>query len=311
MQSLRRRLGPAPEWRPFRDYVLSLHRELPHLGTEYAVRHAPDLALFAFGAGGDAREVARGRGLRHARLVALKADIDRHLTSDRPRLGRLASQHGISERYIRALFADEDMGFNDYVAGQRLALTPRRLTDPASAARSVCQVAFTSGCGDISWFNARFRRAFGMTPTEARRWRPGGVPDRGRRYGPITELFRVRITPTGPNDFLIPTCAAPSPAGEDPGSLEEGYACPGPDDCFIDDPTGLSFVLPAGWTSDLPFLAETAGGVAASAPTATFTGPDGQLLLLNPIRWIESNGTCSRTAVGDFCMFGAPPMAWR
>jgi hypothetical protein len=143
-------------------------------------------------------------------------------------------------------------------------------------------------------------------------------------HGPITELFlpgdydvrgdagdsvffgRVRITPDGPNDFLIPVSASLSPAGEDPGSLEEGYACPGPDDCLIDDPTGLSFVLPAGWTSDLPFLAETAGGAVASAPVVTFTGPDGQLLLLNPIRWIESNGTCSRTAVGDLCIFGVP-----
>jgi AraC-like DNA-binding protein len=174
--NLRRRLGPAPEWRLFRDYVLSLHRELPHLRAEHAARHARhvhDLALLAFGATGDAREIARGRGLRHARLVALKADIDRHLTSERLCLGWLAARHGISERYIRALFADEDMGFNDYVAGQRLALAYRRLTDPASAARSVSQIAFASGFGDISWFNARFRRAFGMTPTEARRLAAG------------------------------------------------------------------------------------------------------------------------------------------
>ncbi len=142
-------------------------------------------------------------------------------------------------------------------------------------------------------------------------------------YGPITELFlpgtydvtgdagdtvffsRVVIKRKGPNDFVIPISA--SPAGEDNESLEEGHACPGGRACQIDDPSGLSFVLPAGWTSDAPFLAETAGGVVADAPTVTFMGPGGhQVLVLNPIRWIESNGSCTDSPIGPLCIFGPP-----
>jgi len=141
-------------------------------------------------------------------------------------------------------------------------------------------------------------------------------------YGPVTELFipgeydvtgdagdtvffgRVRITLEGPNDFVIPPSAALSPAGED---STEGHFCPGPDTCPIEDVSGLSFTLPAGWRSDAPFLAETAGGSVAAAPTATFMGPDGSpLLLLNPLRWMESNGPCTDSPAGALCIFGPP-----
>ena len=143
--------------------------------------------------------------------------------------------------------------------------------------------------------------------------------------GPITELFlpgtydvtgdagdtvffaRVVITRKGPNDFVIPVSAELSSAGEDSRSLEEGRLCTGSKACLIEDATGLTFLLPAGWTSDAPFLAETAGGVVADAPTVTFTGPGGhQVLVFNPIRWIESNGTCAQSPVGPLCIFGPP-----
>ena len=144
-------------------------------------------------------------------------------------------------------------------------------------------------------------------------------------YGPITELFlpglydvtgdagddvffgRVEITAAGPNDFVIPRSDALSPAGEDGDVVDEGHACPGPEHCRIDDPSGLGFVLPAGWTSDLPFLAETAAGVVAAQPTVTFTGPGGhQVLVLNPLRWLDSSGTCAESPVGPLCIFGPP-----
>jgi AraC-like DNA-binding protein len=168
---LRRRLALTPAWRIFRDFVRSLHREMPGHDAERLIPYgaqARDLALLAFGATGEAREIAKRRGLRHARLAAIKADINRHLTGGQLSLAWLARRHGISERYIRALFADEGMGFGDHVAGERLALALRRLRDPALARQTVSEIALASGFGDISWFNARFRRAYGMTPTEAR-----------------------------------------------------------------------------------------------------------------------------------------------
>lgn len=115
---------------------------------------------------------------------------------------------------------------------------------------------------------------------------------------------RVTITQEGPNRFIIPPSEADSPAGED---REGGHECVGPDPCRIDDKSGLSFLLPPGWSSDTPFLYETAGGVAASYPTVTLLGPGGTLaLVLNPIRWVEDNGSCTESAVGPFCILGKP-----
>ncbi len=167
---LRRRMALTPQWRLFRDYALNLHREMPHLWPEHHERHAAhvqELALLALSADGS-RARQEGRGLRHARLTAMMRDIDRNLTTTRLSIGWIAARHGISERYVRALFADAGTTFGDHVATRRLALARRLLGDPAHAARSISEVALAAGFGDISWFNARFKRAYGMTPRAAR-----------------------------------------------------------------------------------------------------------------------------------------------
>ncbi|MBN9021962.1 MAG: AraC family transcriptional regulator, partial [Rhizobiales bacterium] len=166
---LRRRTRLTPEWRLFRDYVLNLHRELPHLDPERLGRdagHVQDLARFALSPEGRPR--AESNGLRHARLSAMMRDIERHLTTTRMGIGWIARRHGISERYVRALFAEAGTTFNDHVAGQRLALAHRLLRDPGQATRSISDIALAAGFGDISWFNARFKRTFGMTPRDLR-----------------------------------------------------------------------------------------------------------------------------------------------
>jgi AraC-like DNA-binding protein len=167
---LRQRRALTPQWRLFRDYALNLHREMPHLWPEHHARyaaHVQELALLALLAGG-ARAGHEGQGLRHARLTAMMRDIDRNLTTTRLSIAWIAGRHGISERYVRALFADAGTTFGDHLAARRLALAHRLLGDPVHAARSISEVALAAGFGDISWFNTRFKRAYGMTPSAAR-----------------------------------------------------------------------------------------------------------------------------------------------
>ena len=80
----------------------------------------------------------------------------------------IAARHSISPRYIRSLFAGENTSFREYVAQRRLLLAHRRLCDPAQCTIGVSDIALSSGFGDLSWFNARFRRAFGATPKDVR-----------------------------------------------------------------------------------------------------------------------------------------------
>lgn len=176
---LRRAVPMTPQWHLFASAVHDLHAAAGTLAPSELARrsvHVQDLALLALGADGEARRIAAGRGLRSARLAAIKADIEAHLTDPRLDAGFIAARHRISPRYIRALFADEDGSFNDHVVHRRLLLAYRCLTDP-DGADSVSRIAMETGFGDLSWFNARFKRLFGVTPREARaRGRAGTDP---------------------------------------------------------------------------------------------------------------------------------------
>ena len=169
--ALRSTIAVTPQWRLLLAYARSLHAELeslPAAQVALCAEHIHDLTLMALGARREAEETARGRGVRAARLKAIKADIDAHLASPALSVDWIAGRHGISPRYIRALFAGEATTFRDHVAARRLLQSHRLLCDPARSATSITEIALSSGFGDLSWFNSSFRRAFGATPSEVR-----------------------------------------------------------------------------------------------------------------------------------------------
>ncbi|WP_234238856.1 helix-turn-helix transcriptional regulator [Billgrantia desiderata] len=127
-----------------------------------------DLAALCLGAQPDAAHQARGRGLREARLRAIKADMFAHAGRGDLTLTAVAKRHGVSPGYLRALFRHERTTFTDYLLALRLQLAWRRLTDPRCAQRAVSEIAFSSGFNNLSWFYRAFKQHFGMTPTEAR-----------------------------------------------------------------------------------------------------------------------------------------------
>lgn len=127
-----------------------------------------DLAALAIGATRDAAAIAEGRGVRAARLGAIKADIAERLAQDDLTVAAVASRQRISESYVRKLFESEGSSFSEWVLGERLIRAHRMLTDPRFAGRSITSVAFDAGFGDVSYFNRSFRRRFGATPSEIR-----------------------------------------------------------------------------------------------------------------------------------------------
>jgi len=127
-----------------------------------------DLVAVALGATRDAAETANGRGVRAARLSAIKSDIMAHLAHPELAAGAVATRQGISEPYLRKLFESEDTSFSDFVLGQRLLRAYRMLTDPRLADRSITSIAYDSGFGDLSYFGRCFRRRFGDTPSAIR-----------------------------------------------------------------------------------------------------------------------------------------------
>jgi AraC-like DNA-binding protein len=150
----------------------------PHLATQevakLAANHLQDLAAAALGANRDAMEIANGRGLRIARLQAIKADVAENLGGD-VSPAAIALRHGVSPRYVHKLLESEGTTVSRYVLGQRLARMHRLLTDPRHASRSISDLAYSVGFGDLSTFNREFRRHFGLTPSDVRAAGRGGA----------------------------------------------------------------------------------------------------------------------------------------
>ena len=145
----------------------SLTLDSPGLAQAFAT-HLQDLMALAIGATSDGEEVARGRGLRAARLAAIKLDIGRSFGRNDLSIGALALRHGVTTRYIQKLFEAVGSTFTEDVIERRLLEASRMLADPKFADHSIGAVALKAGFGDLPYFTRSFRRRFGMTPSDAR-----------------------------------------------------------------------------------------------------------------------------------------------
>jgi AraC-like DNA-binding protein len=133
-----------------------------------AVTHVYDLVAMALGASRDAAEIAKGRGLRAARLRAIKMDIAEKLARSELTVNAIAAQHRITSRYVQMLFEMEGTTFSEFLLGQRLHHAHRMLTNPRFADRTISAIVFEAGFNDLSYFNRTFRRRYGATPSDVR-----------------------------------------------------------------------------------------------------------------------------------------------
>jgi AraC-like DNA-binding protein len=133
-----------------------------------AVTHLCDLVAVTLGATRDAAAIAEGRGVRAARLRAIKRDIEEHLARCDLSPGRVAKRQQVSDSYIRKLFRSEGTSFSQYVLTRRLVRARRMLTDRRWAGIGIASIAYDAGFGDLSYFNRAFKRCYGATPSEVR-----------------------------------------------------------------------------------------------------------------------------------------------
>jgi AraC-like DNA-binding protein len=138
--------------------------DLRHL----VVCHVQDLIMLAVNAASAVRAGAAGRGLKAARLRAIKSHIAGRLTSPALSVGSVAAAHGLTERYVQRLFEAEGVTFSSFVSRQRLARAHRLLHDPRAGGQAVGAIAYDCGFGDVAHFNRVFRRLYGQSPSEVR-----------------------------------------------------------------------------------------------------------------------------------------------
>lgn len=137
--------------------------------AKLAATHLRDLVVLALGSSGPGAKVARGGGLKAARLAALKAWIDANLTEPNLTLDHAEILFGLGRRSIQGLFEQTGIGFAVYVREQRLQQVHDWLSDTEKAHLSISELAYDVGFGDLSYFNRCFRQRFGMTPGDVRK----------------------------------------------------------------------------------------------------------------------------------------------
>lgn len=92
-----------------------------------------DTVALAIGATGEGREIAGRRGVRAARLEAIKTDLthDPTLTID-----RIAHRQGVTPRYVQMLFEAQGTTFGEFATERRLDAARAMLRSPRYASRT-------------------------------------------------------------------------------------------------------------------------------------------------------------------------------
>lgn len=134
---------------------------------QLTANHASDLISVALGATVEAAEIAHGRGIPAVRLKAAKAFIIDNFRQPIS-IGSLAGHLGVTSRYLQRLFESDGTTFSAFLLSHRLRRSYRMLSDPRYDGCTVEMIAYDSGFGDISYFNRRFRRLYGLTPKQVR-----------------------------------------------------------------------------------------------------------------------------------------------
>ncbi|MFO1272128.1 MAG: helix-turn-helix domain-containing protein [Rubrivivax sp.] len=98
----------------------------------------------------------------------VKVFVRQHLRDPGLGVGRIAAALRLSPSSLHRVWAGEACSLTDWIWAQRLDAARRDLADPALAARSVSEIAFSWGFNDAAHFSRSFRARFGCAPREAR-----------------------------------------------------------------------------------------------------------------------------------------------
>jgi AraC-like DNA-binding protein len=106
------------------------------------VAHVYDLVALALGATRDAAAIANGRGVRAARLHAIKTEILNSLNRHELSLASLAARHGVTPRHAQMLFESDGTTFSRFLLDQRLGRAHRMLSNSLLAERTISAIAY-------------------------------------------------------------------------------------------------------------------------------------------------------------------------
>ncbi|MGA0610151.1 helix-turn-helix domain-containing protein [Caldimonas sp. KR1-144] len=102
-------------------------------------------------------------------LRCVQRYLDEHVREPDLSVGRIADAVGVSSDHLARLFKAQPLPVSGLVRKMRMDGCGRDLRDPRLGHRSIGDIAFAWGFGDMAHFSRTFKRAHGMPPSEWRR----------------------------------------------------------------------------------------------------------------------------------------------
>ena len=152
-----------------------------------------------------AKALGGAAGGRAAILERVFQSIEMRLSDPDLSIHQIASEHGISARYLQKLFESFGESFGQYVKLRRLERCRLDLGSPLHAQRSISEILYQWGFNDSASFSRAFRERYGVSPREYRKSpdvadSQAEAPRRGR---PITQRdVRPEVTAQEADDHV-------------------------------------------------------------------------------------------------------------
>jgi AraC-like DNA-binding protein len=148
--------------------ALSHSSELPHYQASALKERAIDLVGLSLSAvvGRAGAMVSSGRAIA---LIKLRSAIEENLTRRQLSPSTAAAAAGMSVRYANVLLEEQGTSLGRLIMSLKLERCRSALENPASANRTITDIALAWGFQDMSHFSRAFRRTYQMSPSQYRR----------------------------------------------------------------------------------------------------------------------------------------------
>ena len=166
-QNMRAVRGNTPLVALFYNHLRTLYEQAPSMTLAQAraiIRPTVELAAAVLNGGVSEENAAAVNG---ALTAQIRQYINHHLLEPNLSAETIAGAFGMSVRKLYYLF-EPDGGVMAYIQKKRLYLVYTAITDPAQSHRTIHDIAESHSFKHRKNFNAAFRRAFDVTPREAR-----------------------------------------------------------------------------------------------------------------------------------------------
>jgi len=160
--------------------LTALQKEADNMSSyelQSSISAVSDLIVLALGQTVDVQ--SQSSSVRTANLQRVKRLIRERCQGSEVSLGGIASECGISVRYLHNLFRDDGRTAAEYLMQERLRHAWRMLELGSPRTISVTDVCFASGFSNVSHFSTRFKRAFSVSPADVLRNRTDMIVSTG------------------------------------------------------------------------------------------------------------------------------------